>query len=216
MSTKLARAYPRKSFFAQMFRKDISLEDCVLDLIGNSVDGFISSRKLRLSEIASAIWDKKAKRHTTAGLPSIEITLSESRFEIWDNCGGIDLDDALNEVFNFGHSIGWNKTESLGVYGIGLKRALFKLGDHFEINSRTSKNGFHCKLDVGKWVQEDDSPADWNIPITEQAPASSASTAGTKITVNQLHAEVRERLRSGTVDASLHRAISTTFCFFLE
>ncbi|MGA3268404.1 MAG: hypothetical protein ABSE16_16460, partial [Verrucomicrobiota bacterium] len=54
----IAKAYPRKNFFVQMFTKDISLEDCVLDLIDNSVDGFIKSRDLRLSEIASGIWEK--------------------------------------------------------------------------------------------------------------------------------------------------------------
>jgi hypothetical protein len=215
MSTKLAQAYPRKNFFVQMFTKDISLEDCVLDLIDNSVDGFISSRKLRLSEIASAIWDKKPAKTVTASLPLIKVSISHAGFEIEDNCGGIDLNTALTEVFNFGHRVGW-ETESLGVYGIGLKRALFKLGDHFTITSRTTRNGFHCELPVNEWVQKDDSPDDWNIPLTEVDAAPSAKVAGTKITVDRLHSEVEERLKTGTVEASLCRAISTTFCFFLE
>lgn len=33
MKELLAKAYPRKNFFVQMFTKDVSLEDCVLDLI---------------------------------------------------------------------------------------------------------------------------------------------------------------------------------------
>jgi len=215
MNQLKAQAYPRKNFFVQMFTKDISLEDCVLDLIDNSVDGFIRSRGLRLSQIASAIWEKKSVKISTTNLPLIRVSISEAGFEIADNCGGIDLNDALTEVFNFGHPIGW-ETESLGVYGIGLKRALFKLGDHFEISSQTRKNGFHCELLVSEWVRKDDSPGDWSIPITEQKPASSVSTAGTKITVGKLHDEVKERLRSGTVEATLCRAIASTFCFFLE
>lgn len=215
MSQLKAQAYPRKNFFVQMFTKDISLEDCVLDLIDNSVDGFIRSRGLRLSQIASAIWQKRSPKVSKANLPMIDVSISEAGFTISDNCGGIDLQEALTEVFNFGHPIGW-ETESLGVYGIGLKRALFKLGDHFVMSSQTRKNGFRCELPVSEWVRKDDSPADWNIPITEQKPASSASTAGTKITVDQLHDEVKERLRSGTVEATLCRAIATTFCFFLE
>jgi hypothetical protein len=54
----VAKAYPRKNFFVQMFTKDISLEDCVLDLIDNSVDGYTKSRGLRLSQIANTIWEK--------------------------------------------------------------------------------------------------------------------------------------------------------------
>jgi hypothetical protein len=216
MTTKLANAYPRKNFFVQMFTKDISLEDCVLDLIDNSVDGFIRNRNLRLSSIASAIWEKNApKKGGPGNLPLIRVSLSEAGFQISDNCGGIDLDEALSEVFKFGHPIGW-QTESLGVYGIGLKRALFKLGDYFEISSRTRKNGFNCALRVSDWVRKDDSLDDWNIPITEQKPATSPGAAGTKIAVTELHDEVKERIKSGTVDASLRRAISTTFCFFLE
>jgi hypothetical protein len=215
MTTRIAKAYPRKNFFVQMFTKDISLEDCVLDLIDNSVDGFIRSRGIRLSKIASAVWEKKKAKISTASLPVIDVTISEAGFEIKDNCGGIDLDEAINEIFNFGHPFGW-ETESLGVYGIGLKRALFKLGDHFEISSQTRKNGFHCELPVNEWVRKDDSPADWTIPLTEQRPASSTGTAGTKITVDQLHSEVKERLKTGTVEAPLLRAISTTYAFFLE
>jgi hypothetical protein len=101
MTTQLiAKAYPRKNFFVQMFTKDISLEDCVLDLIDNSVDGYIKSRNLRLSEIASGIWDKKQpQKPTSSELPTINVTLSDTSFEIRDNCGGIDLNDAINEVF---------------------------------------------------------------------------------------------------------------------
>lgn len=215
MTTRIAKAYPRKNFFVQMFTKDISLEDCVLDLIDNSVDGFIKSRGLRLSVIARRIWEKNGAKIQVSSLPTINVTLSDTSFEIRDNCGGIDLDDAVNEVFNFGHPIGW-VSESLGIYGIGLKRALFKLGDHFEISSQTRKNGFHCELDVNKWVKEDETPNDWTIPLVEQRPAPSLASAGTRIRVDRLHEEVKLRIKSGTVESSLCRSISTTFCFFLE
>src|SRR5438034_9382563 len=105
MAQLKAQAYPRKNFFVQMFTKDISLEDCVLDLIDNSVDGFISSRGLRLSEIASAIWETKSPKISTANLPLINVSISEAGFKISDNCGGIELKEALTEAFNFCHPI---------------------------------------------------------------------------------------------------------------
>lgn len=209
-----ANAYPRKNFFAQMFTKDISLEDCVLDLIDNSIDGLIKSRGLRLSKIANEIWIKKQEKVRTSDLPTIRVKISDTGFEIKDNCGGIDLNDAVKEVFNFGHALGY-KSESLGVYGIGLKRALFKLGDYFEISSQTKKNGFHCELDVRKWVERDDGPQDWTIPLEERKAAPSLDESGTTIRVTRLHDEVKMRIRAG-VDTALRSSISKTFCFFLD
>ena len=56
MTEEYASAYPRKNFFIQMFTKDISLEDCILDLIDNSIDGFIRSTNLKLSAISKSIF----------------------------------------------------------------------------------------------------------------------------------------------------------------
>ena len=39
MNDKTAKAYPTKAFFVNMITRDITFEDCILDLIDNSVDG---------------------------------------------------------------------------------------------------------------------------------------------------------------------------------
>ena len=36
---KKANAHPTKDFFVKMITKDIALEDCLLDLIDNCIDG---------------------------------------------------------------------------------------------------------------------------------------------------------------------------------
>jgi len=48
MPTHKANAYPRKHFFFEMFTRDISLEDCILDLIDNSIDGLIRTRSIEI------------------------------------------------------------------------------------------------------------------------------------------------------------------------
>jgi hypothetical protein len=48
MTENYASAFPRKRFFLEMFTRDITLEECVLDLIDNSIDGLIRSRSLNL------------------------------------------------------------------------------------------------------------------------------------------------------------------------
>ena len=82
-----AKAHPTKAFFVRMLTRDISTQDCILDLIDNSVDAAWShtragARKLEVS--------RKLARF------AIHITISKDRFVISDNCGGISLDDAAD------------------------------------------------------------------------------------------------------------------------
>ena len=86
---KKASANPTKAFFVRMITRDLTLEDCILDLIDNSVD---------------AAWSKEG--HHPMGLDQdvdlsayrIEITAARDRFVIRDNCGGMSLDNAVREI----------------------------------------------------------------------------------------------------------------------
>ena len=57
---------------------------------------------------------------------TISLTLNGTGFKIEDNCGGIPVDALRDMVLRFGkasdHAMG------IGVFGVGLNRALFKLG----------------------------------------------------------------------------------------
>src|SRR5439155_7806686 len=98
MST-LAQAHPTKQFFLEMFTRDISLEDCVLDLVDNSIDALIKSRNLSPSTTLLA----PASTETPTINADITITLSQDEFNIIDSCGGIDPEYARREAFLFGH-----------------------------------------------------------------------------------------------------------------
>ncbi len=216
MSQHFAAAYPRKNFFIQMFTKDISLEDCLLDLIDNSIDGLIRSQSLKLSAISRTVFSRGAHpKPRIRDLPRVTVEYSDQSIRIEDNCGGIDWDYARTEAFNFGHAADW-KRGYLGAYGVGLKRALFKLGDRFHIDSRTVANGFTCELNVSEWVQRDNAIEDWRLPLVRQRRAPSAKSAGTSIKVTRLHEEVKMRLNSGTIDEAVYRSISQTYAFFLR
>lgn len=209
----MAKAYPRKRFFLEMFTRDISLEDCILDLIDNSIDGLIRTQKIDVaSELLTPVEssEKKAK-----SLPSISVEFSETGFHIDDECGGIERKHALDEVFNFGHSAG-DVSGSLGVYGIGLKRAIFKIGNTFEMVSRTAKEGFEVNLNVQAWSQKDDSLDDWRIPLDFVAGSSSPRKAGTTIMISDLRPEVKMRLNDGVLAARLRQLISLTYALFLN
>src|ERR1035438_9118294 len=130
MSTIIASAHPRNHFFVEMFTRDLTLTECILDLIDNSIDGLVRTHEINLGQ---DLLDQGAPKGT-ATLPLVSIKYGRNSFEIRDSCGGIGLKEAQEEVFNFGHSIEHHQkahVHQLGVYGIGLKRAVFKLGEEF-------------------------------------------------------------------------------------
>jgi hypothetical protein len=214
MTTKLAKAYPRKHFFFEMFTRDLSLEDCILDLIDNSIDGLVRSRGI---DIAGSLLNGGATPIpiNVKMLPKIEVSYTDKEFKIEDTCGGIARKDALEDVFNFGHAEG-DTGGSLGVYGIGLKRAIFKIGNHFEMESRTAKEGFSVDLNVKKWSEDDEDLEDWRIPISLIGGAPSEARAGTKIKVTALRPEVVMRINDGVLAQRLHSTISQTYGLFLN
>lgn len=194
-----------------MFTRDISLEDCILDLIDNSIDGLIKSRNL---DISSSLLNGKNRASKTSKLPTIKVSYSDTEFTIADECGGIPLQDALDDAFNFGHAAG-ESSGSLGVYGIGLKRAIFKIGELFEIKSHTTKDGFSIDLDVKKWAQKDSNLKDWTIPLTPKGGVL-PNKAGTVITIRRLRPEVAMLIKAGGMDERLRRTVSKTYGLFLD
>ncbi len=209
---KTVHAYPKKQFFLQMFTRDISLEDCILDLIDNSMDSLLQSRNI---DIETQVLNSGVARVRSVHSPArISVRYSEDRFEISDNCGGFSRKDAENEVFCFGHSAHALKGK-LGVYGIGLKRAIFKLGNQIEITSSTMEGSFVVSINVPKWAEKDDSLDDWTFPISKVNGAVSQHKAGTSIVVTDLHQEVKVRIGDGTVESTLRRVIGQTYPVFL-
>jgi hypothetical protein len=138
----VVNASPTKTFFLEMFTRDITLEDAILDLIDNAIDALSRTRNIDLSVYYS-------KGNGTPPLPveenrenltpaKIDVSYSNDTFKIVDNCGGISYQDAQEEVFRFGR-ISARENLGLSVYGVGLKRAIFKLGKKITVESKTKE-----------------------------------------------------------------------------
>jgi hypothetical protein len=208
-----ANALPTKKFFLEMLTRDISLEDSVLDLVDNCIDALARTRKLELNE---SLLDEKAVAKTTKklreeGLPVIHISVSRNEFKITDHCGGIDIKHARNDVFRFGR-VADDARSKLSVYGIGLKRAVFKLGRDIVVESQTPQSGFRVNIETDKWAKNEE----WEFPITETPPAKSARNAGTTITVKRLNSDIQMRLDDGSFDSNLYDAIASAYALFLN
>ena len=210
----IADARPTKGFFLEMFVRDLSLEDCILDLVDNSVDSLIKSRGIDVSKILlpEAIGEGNGNGEGEKFEPArIEITINSEQFKISDNCGGIGVEAAKSEVFRIGHAK--EDSESwLGVYGVGMKRAIFKIGNHITIESKTMDEGFKMVINVPNWKKK----KEWELPFQVIEGAKDPETAGTTIVIKSYSDEISERLKSGSFDTILKEMIESTYCLFLN
>jgi hypothetical protein len=203
-----AVANPTKAFFVTMITRDIALEDCILDLIDNSVDGAWrceGSRPIGLQD------------STDLSKYSIWITARAGRFAIKDNCGGMTLDDAVNHAFSFGRrALDEPDDYSIGVYGIGMKRAIFKLGTDIRIRSTfqdegEKKQSFAVPIVVANWLANDIPP--WDFDIVED---EALDQNGVEIVVNVLAPGAATAFANPAFLQNLRRTISRDYSLHLN
>lgn len=107
----------QKNFFINMLTRDISLNDAILDLLDNCLDGALRSQN-HISQ------NKNEKNYNSF---VAKITITKDNFTISDNCGGISRELAENYAFRMGkQNYEQNHDATIGIYGIGMKRAIFK------------------------------------------------------------------------------------------
>lgn len=144
-------ASPTKEFFIHMLTRDVALERAIIDLIDNSVD---SAR----NQIGNS------NKESLDGF-SIELQFDESEFFISDNCGGFSPETAREYAFRFGRPNDAPSTPgSIGQFGVGMKRTIFKLGRRFEIQSITKMCTFEVNEDINEWMRE----KEWEFRISNE------------------------------------------------
>jgi hypothetical protein len=204
----VANANPEKRFFIDLITRDISLEDAILDLVDNSIDSLVRTKQIDIyrdfANTAGPIFEKP--------LAEINISFSPNQFKIEDNCGGIPFENAENEVFRFGHPDP-HRGLSLSVFGIGMKRAIFKIGRQIMIESHAEESGFSMHLDVDEWLKEE-SP-DWKIPLEKIIKRIDSTKTGTKIIISRLREEISTLTKNPVFSNRLIKTIQETYPFYL-
>lgn len=175
-----ADANPTKAFFIALIVRDVNITDCIKDLIDNSVDGMIRN----------SVGSSYKKFH-------VSLAVGADFFEIEDNCGGLELDIAQRYAFRFGkpdEEVERNKPIA-GRYGIGMKRAVFKLGDQISISTQAKKSSFAMNIDVPEWRKDDKPPWTFAIQNAKEKDPARLEDTFTKIRITSLHKEVSEEFR---------------------
>lgn len=204
-STDTATAVPTKQFFVSMLTRDIKLEDAILDLIDNCLDG-----ALRLGNGGKPDYSRYL----------VKITLAKDHFSIEDNCGGIPREVAKNYAFKMGREPNDNRdsdTETIGMYGVGMKRAIFKMGRNAIVKTRHDKDGNQDTYEVpitAAWLDA----TNWDpLPINEPTEAKEKLKApGTTIYVTDLNEGVARHFANPAFVNEVTTAISQHFTMFLQ
>lgn len=171
LSEKRIDGSPTKELFITMLVKDITLRDAIGDLVDNSVDG------------AKSITEDPSKRLDSF---YIEITANTNEFTIKDNCGGINADIARKYAFRFGRPEDYKPEAGIGQFGIGMKRAFFKIGNEISISSREKSSTFLININVDDWRKS----SDWDFKFDNLEENIENNNVGTNINIQKLNPDV--------------------------
>lgn len=178
---------PTKIALVNSLTRDISIEACVFDLIDNAID---AAREALLQD---------PQGQAVEALPSsyadykIRLEFSGEKFRIADNCGGISVAGMQKTALRFGersdHPLG------IGIFGLGLNRALFKLGRRSKIQTDTGMQRSELILDTEAYLEAES----WDLPATSHR---TTGKAGTSIEIEDLPDETAQLFADTTwVDA---------------
>lgn len=189
--TEVVNASPTKRLVVYVLTKDVKLDDAILDLIDNSIDGAKRLGKKNLSGY------------------EVRLSLSKEKFTIQDNCGGIPYDLARDYAFRFGRPEDYADLDSpadvVGNFGVGMKRALLKMGRTILVISRTATRYFEISIDVEAWLRDD---KHWTFEFSNvRDETSPPEMTGTWITVTDLYTGVAEQFALKQFVANLEYAV---------
>jgi Histidine kinase-, DNA gyrase B-, and HSP90-like ATPase len=195
-------ATPTKGFFIDMITRDISLIPAIADLVDNSIDG---ARRLRGDENYDGLY--------------VRIDADADVFKISDNCGGISVEVARDYAFRFGREQDAPHIKhSIGRFGVGMKRSIFKMGRAFKVTSVTTSSRFVLDVDVTEWAANDDWHFQFSdLQIDRDYPEDETGTVleisalrpdvsaafGLEATWNELRVDLRNKMRE-----QLHTGLS--------
>lgn len=171
-----------KEFAIGAMRKDVTIKAAIFDLIDNSIEAAIIKGGVRGRIIS--------------------IKTTDDKFIILDDCVGVEP-DKINDIFKIGYRSG-----SLG-FGIGMKRAIIKLGNKANITSLNANKSFNIFFDINNCKN-----AEWNLSVKE-IKRESEKPFGLKISILQLNSEVKTYFKRGECN-ELGEAISRRYRNFIN
>jgi len=182
-----------KDFFISILIRDIDLAEAIVDLVDNSVDG---ARKLRGDGDLTGLY--------------VHLELEANKFRIKDNCGGIEAEVARKYAFRFGRDSDDPPPvtkHSVGQFGVGMKRAIFKLGNEIKIVSNAPTSRFTVNFKVTDWKKD----TDWDLKFItlEEGITVPEEELGTDIVITGLNESPSKEIVLGAFHTKLRNMIES-------
>lgn len=192
---------PTKEAVVSSLTRDITVEACIFDLVDNSID--------------AARDDNYANNRVPKGLSlpesyagyKIELSFEGDCFSIIDNCGGIPIDRLKSMVLKFGarssHDMG------IGIFGLGLNRALFKLGRLSHIKTDTGHQRAELILNTDDYLKSES----WELPA---AQFKTTGKIGTTIEVTKPPSDIASFFADSGQIAALRQNLGQRYGRFIR
>ncbi|MGR7969681.1 ATP-binding protein, partial [Escherichia coli] len=161
---------------------DIELSDSILDLLDNCLDGVLRKNNFTPEQTFG-------KSDVYKGYYA-HIEFDENSFRITDNCGGIPAKLAESYAFRLGRPAEREADDlpTIGVYGIGMKRAIFKMGTSAQILSKTENEQFSVTISP-EWMADDEN---WSLELERNNV--DLNETGVSIQINNLRKDIKASL----------------------
>lgn len=193
---------PTKLVVVSSLTRDATDRACIFDLVDNAID---AARDAALeghsAESDIALMDNYERF-------IIDLTINGSELRIQDNCKGIHVPDLRNGVLRFGARSA--HAEGIGVFGVGLNRALFKLGCLSSISSDDGIERVELDLDVRDYLKRDD---DWQLSASV---FPTRGQIGTTIRITDLPDDISRDFADETWVEDLRWELSVRYGRFLS
>ena len=142
--------------------------------------------------------------------PRNHLAFDAESFSIQDNTGGILLADAIDYAFHFGRRAdSLEVAGGIGLYGIGMKRAIFKIGRMCTVTSHADDASFEVTINVDEWKVA----IPWDF---DYADIDRSSARGTQIEITVLNDGVKEMLGDAVFKNELMKSIARDYAFFIQ
>lgn len=193
--------HPTKDVVVNGLTRDATVEACIFDLIDNSID---AARDSIFRSLKSTDQDDLPESYKGY---EIKLSLSGSKFRIEDNCGGIPVEKLKTLVLRFGershHPVG------IGAFGVGLNRALFKLGRVSHLKTDTGEQRAELSLDVSDYLSRKDQ---WDLTAQQ---FDTSGTINTEIEIRELPDDIARDFADKGWVKNLQHSIGRRFGHFI-
>ena len=178
-------ATPRKRIYRTIIA-DYGLNTAICELIDNAIDAWMFPKTTHALKIA------------------VHIDVDQQSIRITDNSGGVKRDE-LRKLISPGDSSLSGDDHTIGIFGVGSKRAVVALAQCVQITTRYRKQGTYRIRYDDDWLNCDS----WHLPV--EVVSDNIAPSSTSILMSRLRFHV-----TGEAVTSLKRHLAATYAYLVK